>query len=458
MPTGGLSSLPDIMSKDIMLKHALTQADKVKVESVVPALKRLNTIQNDRKKTRGKIPRKRFLALAGRVSTSKMKAAYLKKADIMFDCLLNQFVRWQSRFPAISSLHPFERELVNLSLENGLSTYTKTIDRFFTVEKGIKHFRDRARIELGKISFTKGVQAWYNDQVKKLKSFMDTKGLYIDELKQMFKLLYNLNVLTPLLPTAVLIGMPNIGKSSLVRTVSSGSPEVQNYAFTTRSIIVGHLLLEGRAKGRNMIQVTDTPGMLVRPDEERNKKEKLTVAVLNNFPHVTVVFVIDPSENIGAPLDKQFALRLDLKSRFAHHAWIDVVSKCDLPWDREAVLAHYSGAERSGVIVTSAATTEGTELLKLRLQELGENFMEGDHWDALQGQKEYTEEQKLKQEQKVRFDEHAKGQELSNWLAGPPKVRTVDSKGGRLKKKGPMTDTTKSRASRLWTNDLRRPR
>ena len=37
-----------------------------------------------------------------------------------------------------------------------------------------------------------------------------------------------------------LIGAPNVGKSSLVAVLSSGTPEVCNYPFTTRSVKMGH--------------------------------------------------------------------------------------------------------------------------------------------------------------------------------------------------------------------------
>ena len=42
-------------------------------------------------------------------------------------------------------------------------------------------------------------------------------------------------------PPLALVGAPNVGKSSLVRTLSSGKPEVCNYPFTTRGISVGHI-------------------------------------------------------------------------------------------------------------------------------------------------------------------------------------------------------------------------
>lgn len=42
-----------------------------------------------------------------------------------------------------------------------------------------------------------------------------------------------------------LIGAPNVGKSSLVHVLSSGTPEVCNYPFTTRSIKMGHFYVDG---------------------------------------------------------------------------------------------------------------------------------------------------------------------------------------------------------------------
>jgi nucleolar GTP-binding protein len=58
-------------------------------------------------------------------------------------------------------------------------------------------------------------------------------------------------------PTVVLVGAPNVGKSSLVRAVSSGTPEVNDYPFTTRGVTVGHIVDQERGL---RFQVMDTPG------------------------------------------------------------------------------------------------------------------------------------------------------------------------------------------------------
>lgn len=37
------------------------------------------------------------------------------------------------------------------------------------------------------------------------------------------------------------VGAPNVGKSSIIRAVSTGTPEVNSYPFTTRGMSLGHM-------------------------------------------------------------------------------------------------------------------------------------------------------------------------------------------------------------------------
>ncbi len=60
---------------------------------------------------------------------------------------------------------------------------------------------------------------------------------------------------------------------------------------------------EGNVRIRRMLltmfqQVTDTPGLLARPDDERNKMELLTLATLRYLPS-SVVFVIVSGNRLG---------------------------------------------------------------------------------------------------------------------------------------------------------------
>lgn len=66
----------------------------------------------------------------------------------------------------------------------------------------------------------------------------------LDTLAQVSRALRTLPYVEPTLPTLALVGAPNVGKSSLVRVLSSGVPEVCNYPFTTRSIKMGHFYVD----------------------------------------------------------------------------------------------------------------------------------------------------------------------------------------------------------------------
>ena len=129
-------------------------------------------------------------------------------------------------------------------------------------------------------------------------------------------------------PTLVLVGAPNVGKSTLVRALSTGEPEVGNYAFTTRGVSLGHVYDGGALAG----QVMDTPGLLDRDAAARNAMEDLTMAPMDHLPSA-VVFVCDLSGHAGertSSPDAQLAVRDALRARFPRRPWIDVVSKADL--------------------------------------------------------------------------------------------------------------------------------
>lgn len=57
-------------------------------------------------------------------------------------------------------------------------------------------------------------------------------------------------------------------------------------------ILTGDTRLGDKSEAR--FQVMDTPGLLDRPEDERNEMERLTFASLAHLP-TAVIFVIDPT-------------------------------------------------------------------------------------------------------------------------------------------------------------------
>lgn len=96
-----------------------------------------------------------------------------------------------------------------------------------------------------------------------------------------------------------------------------------------------------------VLQVMDTPGLLERPDEFRNKMELLTLAALQHLPS-SVMFVADLTEECGTSVLEQWLIRQELKQRFPGKPWVDVLSKADLledVWQAAAAAAGAAGLQ-----------------------------------------------------------------------------------------------------------------
>lgn len=124
--------------------------------------------------------------------------------------------------------------------------------------------------------------------------------------------------------TIVVAGFPNVGKSSFIRQVSSAEPEVAEYAFTTKQIVVGHCEI-----GRERIQIVDTPGILDRPAQERNYIEHQALSAITNVADV-ILFIIDASEDCGYPIAEQLNLLEEIRRMIDEVPIEVVVNKSDL--------------------------------------------------------------------------------------------------------------------------------
>ena len=129
-------------------------------------------------------------------------------------------------------------------------------------------------------------------------------------------------------PTVVIAGYPNVGKSSLLQRLSKAKPVIAQYPFTTKEISVGHL---SRKKGFHLqtYQLLDTPGLLDRPMEKRNTIEQLAIAALEHLAEI-IVFVFDPTETCGYMLTDQQQLLTQMKELFVNATFVLVENKRDV--------------------------------------------------------------------------------------------------------------------------------
>lgn len=144
---------------------------------------------------------------------------------------------------------------------------------------------------------------------------------YLEQVRQHMSRLPSID---PNTRTILICGYPNVGKSSFINKITRADVDVQPYAFTTKSLFVGHTDYKYLRW-----QVIDTPGILDHPLEECNTIEMLSITALAHL-RAAVLFVMDLSGNCGYTIAQQASLFHSIKPLFQNKPLIVACNKTDI--------------------------------------------------------------------------------------------------------------------------------
>ncbi len=230
-------------------------------------------------------------------------------------------------FPSLDRLHPFYLELTEVLV--GLDRLKQSLGAVYNSIPPIDEITDNHLQALKLSTDPKQMKRTRSAAKGRIASILRATAKNIDFIIDAKIKMSQLPGIIPNSPTVVCAGFPNVGKSTLVRAVSTAEPEIAYYPFTTRKVIVGHLKVR-----EHSVQIVDTPGLLDRPMSKRNKIELEAIAALKYLAHV-IIFMIDPSEACGWPLNEQIALYDEIRRMFPLVPTPVVFNKIDItPSDR----------------------------------------------------------------------------------------------------------------------------
>ena len=302
----------------------------------------------------------RALRRASRVEESVRNTDYrarltaVREIHSVADNIANPLHSYVKVFPSFDTIHPFDRSIIDLTV--GVDKLRKALGAADWARKEVlmvgTRYVPKARARKSAENTMKIMSEAYTKMTNILRQISKHLDFLISA-RSIFRNLPNVDTEQPL---AVFAGAPNVGKSSLIGAISTGKPEVKSYPFTTKGVSLGHI----KAK-YDIIQVMDTPGLLDRPDLDRNDMEKQGIAALNHLEPV-IVFLTDLSGTSGYSVETQKSLHEELKSRYSDYPWVDVYSKSDL--EPEASL------EYDDSISVSVMNGEGIEDLKSELMNI----------------------------------------------------------------------------------------
>lgn len=258
----------------------------------------------------------------GNTRIETVKEINIGKMKSISDTIVTTMGKYVKAFPSYERLSPFYAELVDITVgkdkmkkslgaldwcRGNVARVSKAAIRDILYARHIPEIDEVRRAAYGRISsFVK--------QVKKELKF----------LSQARNTMRKFPTVDPKIPTIVIAGAPNVGKSQLVGKISSAKPRVAVYPFTTQEISVGTF-----EKKYQRYQVIDTPGLLDREFNERNKMELRAILALRHLANA-IVFMFDPTETCGYPMSSQEHLLETVKKEFGDVPMIEVENKVDL--------------------------------------------------------------------------------------------------------------------------------
>jgi len=302
----------------------------------------------------------RALRRASKVEESVRNADYrarltaVRKIHSVADNIANPLQTYVKAFPSFDNIHSFDRSIIDLTV--GVDKLRKSLGGVDWARKEVlmiaTKYVPKARARKSADNTMKIMSEAYAKMTNVVRQVEKNLNFLISA-RSIFRNLPNVDTEKPL---AVFAGAPNVGKSSLIRAVSSGKPEVKSYPFTTKGVSLGHIKVK-----YDIIQVMDTPGLLDRPDSDRNDMEKQGIAALDHLEPI-IVFLTDLSGTSGYSMEIQKSLHEELKDRYSDYPWIDVYSKSDL---EPEILLEYESAISVSVMDNTGIEDLESELVRI---------------------------------------------------------------------------------------------
>ena len=253
---------------------------------------------------------------------SRIRAFYTRKVKYTAETFTEKLSAILEGFPRLSDVHPFHKDLLNTlydadhfrialgqlsTAKHLIETVARDYVRLLKYGQSLFQCKNLKRAALGRMATI----------CKRLKDPL----LYLEQVRQH---LGRLPSIDPNTRTLLICGYPNVGKSSFLKNISRADVDIQPYAFTTKSLFVGHFDYK-----MLRFQAIDTPGILDHPLEEMNTIEMQSITAIAHL-RSAILYFMDLSEQCGYSVHAQIQLFQSIKPLFSNKLVFLIINKIDI--------------------------------------------------------------------------------------------------------------------------------
>ncbi|MHA2088636.1 MAG: NOG1 family protein, partial [Promethearchaeota archaeon] len=265
----------------------------------------------------------------------KAKKKESKRIKVAIEELLDRILKIIKTVPIIDDLPDFYKELASVLVN--IDELKLTLGKLNGILPLLRKIEREHQQQLRRIEAPKDGDRLRRAAFGRISSIINKQNKNLEYLNRIRGSLRQIPSIDYTMPCVVVAGYPNVGKSSIVKNISTNKRiEVKEYPFTTKQLKMGHLEIDRKFE-KIKIQCLDTPGILDRPMSKRNSIELQAILALRLISDV-IFFVFDPTPACGYSVESQIELFNEIKDNFSKDGEIEIViifNKMDLAKDSE---------------------------------------------------------------------------------------------------------------------------
>lgn len=174
-----------------------------------------------------------------RYKISRIRSFYMRKVKFTQTTIHDRLSDILSNFPRVDDIHPFYADLIHVLYDR--EHYKLALGQLNTARRLVDNI-SKDYVKLLKY----GDSLYRCKQLKRaalgrMCTILKKQDVSLKYLEQVRQHLSRLPSIDPNTRTLILTGYPNVGKSSFINKISRANVDVQPYAFTTKSLFVGHM-------------------------------------------------------------------------------------------------------------------------------------------------------------------------------------------------------------------------